>query len=131
MTQNGFSTFHLTFISDYSNLATMNIQDLNKQSEDASQLLTMLANPHRLRILCELHAGERSVSSLEHVIGLSQSALSQHLAKLRAADIVSTRREAQTIYYSVSDPKAAKLLSVLHDLFCAPTKSKKPARTKS
>ncbi len=72
----------------------MNIQELTRKSTEASELLALLANPHRLRILCELHQGERSVSALEEVIGLSQSALSQHLAKLRAANIVATRREA-------------------------------------
>jgi ArsR family transcriptional regulator, virulence genes transcriptional regulator len=98
----------------------MNIQELTARSEEASQLLSMLANPHRLRILCELHKGERSVSSLEQVIGLSQSALSQHLAKLRAAGLVATRREAQSIFYSVADERAARLLPVLYEIFCAP-----------
>ena len=97
----------------------MDIKKLTEKSEEASRLLSMLANPHRLRILCELQRGERSVGALEEVVELSQSALSQHLAKLRSAEIVSTRRDAQTIYYSVSDARAAKLLAVLYDLFCA------------
>ncbi len=88
----------------------------------------MLANPHRLRILCELHKGEQSVSSLEQAIGISQSALSQHLAKLRGAGLVATRREAQSIYYSVADERAAKLLPVLYEIFCVP--SVKPRRKK-
>lgn len=104
----------------------MNIQELTSRSEDAARLLSMLGNPHRLRILCELHKGERSVSALETVIGLSQSALSQHLAKLRAAGLVSTRREAQSIFYSVADERAQKLLPVLYDIFCAA-----PAATKA
>ncbi|MGE3918765.1 MAG: ArsR/SmtB family transcription factor, partial [Hyphomicrobiaceae bacterium] len=87
---------------------------------------SLLANPHRLRILCELQAGERSVSALEAVVGLSQSALSQHLAKLREAQIVTTRREAQTIHYSIADPRAQRLLDVLAELFCPPD-SKGPA----
>ena len=108
----------------------MNMQDLTEKSEEASQLLGQLANPHRLRILCELHRGERSVSSLEQVVGLSQSALSQHLAKLRAAGIVSTRRQAQTIYYSVTDARTARLLSVLYEMFCASPKGAATTRRK-
>jgi ArsR family transcriptional regulator, virulence genes transcriptional regulator len=100
----------------------MNIQDLTRNSVEASQLLSMLANPHRLLILCELHNGEKSVSSLEQIVDLSQSALSQHLAKLRAAAIVTTRRDAQTIYYSIADVRAARLLAVLYELFCKPNK---------
>ena len=98
----------------------MNIQELIERSEEASQLLALLANPHRLRVLCELQKGEQSVSALEGLVGLSQSALSQHLAKLREAGIVSTRREAQSIYYSISDDRAAKVLKVLADIFCPP-----------
>lgn len=98
----------------------MDIQDLDAKSEEASDLLSVLANRHRLRILCELYKGERSVSALEKVVGLSQSALSQHLAKLREAAVVTTRREAQTIHYSISDGRAERLLAVLYDLFCNP-----------
>ena len=101
----------------------MNIQELTAKSEEASRLLGLLANPQRLRVLCELHRGERSVSALEQVVDLSQSALSQHLAKLRAAGIVSTRRQAQTIYYSVTDSRTGKLLAVLYEMFCASPKT--------
>lgn len=102
----------------------MNIDDLTKRSEEASALLTLISNPSRLRIMCELHNGERSVGELEKIIGLSQSALSQHLAKLRAGGTVTTRREAQTIFYSIADGRVAKLLAAMHDIFCAPeTKS--------
>ena len=106
----------------------MDIQELQSKSEEASRLLAVLANQHRLRILCELHKGEHSVSALEKVIDLSQSALSQHLAKLREAVIVSTRREAQTIYYSISDARAERLLAVLYDVFCEPAKQKATKR---
>lgn len=108
----------------------MNIDELTARSEEASRLLGLLANGNRLRILCELHHGERSVSSLEEAIGLSQSALSQHLAKLRAANVVSTRREAQTIYYSIADARTQQLLSLLYELFCKPQQADKPARRK-
>jgi DNA-binding transcriptional ArsR family regulator len=96
----------------------MNIQGLTEKSEEAAGMLAMLANPCRLRIMCELHKSERSVSEIEAVIGLSQSALSQHLAKLRGAGLVKTRREAQTIYYSVQDARVARLLAVLFELYC-------------
>lgn len=106
----------------------MDIQGLTTKSEEASQLLLLLANPHRLRILCELLEGERSVSSLEAVIGISQSALSQHLARLREAQVVTTRREAQSIYYSLTDKRAERLIEVLAELFCKPARSGKGAR---
>jgi ArsR family transcriptional regulator len=83
-------------------------------------MLKALANPARLRVLCQLHQGERSVRALETAVGLSQSALSQHLAKLRQQGIVATRREAQTIYYRVADPRAVQLLKLMYELFCAP-----------
>lgn len=114
----------------------MHIQALPAKTEDAAGLLMLLANPHRLNILCNLLDGERSVSALEAVVGLSQSALSQHLARLRLAGIVTTRREAQTIYYSIADPRAGRILDVLAEIFCAPpprrrrgAKTSRPART--
>jgi DNA-binding transcriptional ArsR family regulator len=101
----------------------MDIQELIVRSEQASQLLTLLANPSRLRILCVLQEGEQSVTALGDVVDLSQSALSQHLAKFREAGIVSTRREAQSIYYSIADTRVARLLEVLAELFCKPEKA--------
>lgn len=102
----------------------MNIQDLASRSGEAAALLKALANRHRLMILCELNGGERSVSALEAVVPLSQSALSQHLAKLRQGGFVRTRREAQTIYYALADARVARLIGVLYEMFCAPAKSK-------
>ncbi|RTL72832.1 MAG: transcriptional regulator [Hyphomicrobiales bacterium] len=98
------------------------IDDFARKSEQAAELLALLANPNRLRILCELLDGERSVSALEPVVGLSQSALSQHLAKLREGGIVTTRREAQTIYYSIADTRTERVMAVLADIFCKPKK---------
>jgi DNA-binding transcriptional ArsR family regulator len=100
----------------------MNIQDLKSASGEAAQFLKALANDHRLMILCELKDGERSVSALEGVVPLTQSALSQHLAKLREGGLVATRREAQMIYYSLADARIARLIDTLHELFCAPAK---------
>jgi ArsR family transcriptional regulator, virulence genes transcriptional regulator len=79
-----------------------------------------MGNEHRLLILCHLLAGEKRVAELEHMTGLSQSALSQHLAKLRAHRLVATRRESQTIHYSLASFEVDQMLQLLHRLFCAP-----------
>jgi ArsR family transcriptional regulator, virulence genes transcriptional regulator len=83
-------------------------------------MLKAVANRNRLVILCELLKGERSVSALQIAIGLSQSALSQHLARLREDELVATRRESQTIYYSLSSKRVARLIGLLYELYCAP-----------
>ncbi len=100
----------------------MNMQDLSRRSKEVAELLKAMANSKRLLILCELNKGEQSVGALEEVVPLSQSALSQHLAKLRENGLVTTRREAQTIYYAISDPRLTRLMSTLYELFCAPEK---------
>jgi DNA-binding transcriptional ArsR family regulator len=81
--------------------------------------LKALANRHRLMILCELHKSERCVTDLQNAVGLSQSALSQHLARLRQDRLVATRRESRTIYYSLADARVVKTIATLHDTFCA------------
>ena len=86
------------------------------QSEAAAELLKAIANAQRLRILCMLIEGEMNVSQLNQRLSLSQSALSQHLAKLRQAGVVDTRRQSQTIYYRLSDPQLLLLLSSLCEL---------------
>jgi DNA-binding transcriptional ArsR family regulator len=86
---------------------------------DAASLMKALSNEHRLLILCHLiDADEMSVGELVERIGLSQSALSQHLARLRAEGLVTFRREAQTLYYRVRDERAASVLVLLHQIFC-------------
>jgi DNA-binding transcriptional ArsR family regulator len=80
--------------------------------------LRTLGNEHRLLILCTLLEGERSVGDLVEKIGLSQSALSQHLARLRRDGLVRTRRSSQTIYYRVSGAEAPAVLATLHSLYC-------------
>lgn len=84
----------------------------------AAQLLRALANERRLMILCQLAEGERSVGQLQPGAGLSQSALSQHLAVLREDGIVATRREGQTIHYRIADPAAARVIATLAEIFC-------------
>lgn len=100
-------------------VASHNIQQLLRQSAQAASLLRALANEQRLLILCHLStAGELNVSALGDRMSLSQSALSQHLARLRADGIVAFRRDAQTLFYHIADDKAARLLAVLHDIYC-------------
>ena len=89
------------------------------QAAVAVSVLKSIAHEGRLLVLCYLsEAGELSVSQLVDRIGLSQSALSQHLAKLRAEGLVATRKEAQTVFYRVADDKVLTLLGTLHDLYC-------------
>lgn len=82
-----------------------------------SNLMKALANDKRLLIVCILAEGEKNVGDLEELVGLSQSALSQHLARLRRDGIVNTRREAQTIYYSIKDGASVQLLECLSKLY--------------
>lgn len=77
-----------------------------------------MGNPHRLVVLCQLMTGERSVGELERLVGLSQSALSQHLARLRRDGLVKTRRSAQTIFYSLYGDEAQAVLATLYRLYC-------------
>jgi DNA-binding transcriptional ArsR family regulator len=94
------------------------LKQLEKSAHKASDLLGAMANPSRLMILCQLASGERSVSDLQPAIGLSQSALSQHLAVLRRKHLVRTRRVGQSIYYSLSSGQAASIMQTLHEQFC-------------
>ncbi|WP_196138163.1 helix-turn-helix transcriptional regulator [Aliikangiella sp. G2MR2-5] len=94
-------------------------EDLREHADSATKQLKALANVNRLMILCILSEGELSVSELNEMIDLSQSALSQHLSKLRADDLVNTRRESQTIYYSLKEGVAKNIINTLHDFYCA------------
>jgi len=93
---------------------------LTRKAAEASRLLAALANESRLAVLCELVDGERSVGALVEAVGLTQSALSQHLAKLRAAGIVATRREAQMIYYRLTSAPAGLVMQTLAQIYCRP-----------
>ena len=95
------------------------LSDLAAKADAAATLMKALANERRLLILCHLVAAEElAVGELVERIGLSQSALSQHLARLREERLVSYRRQAQTLFYRVSDPRAREVLALLRDLFC-------------
>jgi ArsR family transcriptional regulator, virulence genes transcriptional regulator len=100
----------------------MNVDELRSRAGEVASFLKSIANDRRLIILCELVKGERTVGELEAVAGLSQSALSQHLARLREARLVKTRRESQSIYYSLADPGVSKVIGVLHDVYCRPAR---------
>jgi ArsR family transcriptional regulator len=92
----------------------------------AADLLRALANERRLMILCKLvEWGEANVTQLAEAVGLSQSALSQHLAKMREEGIVAFRRDAQTVWYRICDAKTEELLATLHRLFCRPVRRSK------
>jgi len=95
-------------------------QEMKKSAKLASELLAALANDKRLMILCHLVHGETKVFELAALVGLSQSALSQHLAKLRALGLVATRREGQWIYYRIASPQARRVLETLYDIYCNP-----------
>ena len=98
----------------------MNLDNLKLQAAAAERLLKAMASQPRLMILCELLKGERTVTALQQAIGLSMSAMSQHLARLRADQLVSTRRESQTIHYSLASAPAKTLIATLYDLYCSP-----------
>lgn len=93
------------------------VADLRACAGEAARLLKLLASEQRLLLLCRLADGETSVGELSEHAGLAQSATSQHLAKMRAEGLVATRREAQTIYYRLSDENAARVLATLSDIY--------------
>lgn len=102
-------------------LAAAGIAALEEKAGEAARMLRLLANERRLLVLCHLAGeGETTVGALAEAVGLSQPALSQHLALLREDGLVATRRESQAMFYRLADPKAARLLEVLRDLYCPP-----------
>ena len=99
-------------------LETLDTTLLGDRAAEAAKLLRALANERRLLILCQLADGERSVGELQARLGLSQSALSQHLAVLRQQSLVVGRREGQTIHYRIADPAALRVVATLAEIFC-------------
>jgi len=92
---------------------------MEENAGEVAGMLRALANERRLMILCKLvEWGEANVNTLADVVGLSQSALSQHLAKMRAEGLVTFRRESQTLWYRIADPRIEQLFATLHRLFC-------------
>jgi ArsR family transcriptional regulator, virulence genes transcriptional regulator len=109
----------------------MDQSELEQNARKASALLKAMANERRLLILCHLAQGEKSVGELERLIGLSQSALSQHLARLRRDKLVHTRRAAQTIFYSLAGREAGAIMETLYSLYCDPVKAPLPPESAS
>ena len=99
--------------------ASKDLADFQTNAAEVAGILAALANERRLMILCQLvEYGEATVGSLVDAVGISQSALSQHLSKLRQEGIVTFRKESQTVWYRIADPRIEQLFATLHDLFC-------------
>jgi len=111
----------MTETSEYPVLPVADLGQMQEHAADAAGLMRALGNESRLMILCSLAERERSVGELNEVVPLSQSALSQQLARLRREGLVETRRESQTIYYSIRPGPADRVIHLLHDMFCSPT----------
>ena len=104
---------------------TADLAEFEKRALEVADILRALANERRLMILCQLvEYGEATVGSLVEAVGISQSALSQHLAKMRDEGIVTFRRDSQTLWYRIADTRIEELFATLHRLFCEPNKRK-------
>lgn len=100
---------------------TFSLKGIEKAASEVASILRAIANERRLLILCRLvEQGEANVNSLAESVGLSQSALSQHLAKMRDEGLVTYRRESQTLWYRIADPRIEDLFTTLHRLYCRP-----------
>jgi len=117
----------MTMVADSKDFA-----DFQKNATEVAGILSALANERRLMILCKLvEYGEATVGSLVDAVGISQSALSQHLSKMRDEGIVTFRKESQTVWYRIADPRIEKLFATLHQLFCRTSrKAGKPRGTR-
>jgi DNA-binding transcriptional ArsR family regulator len=96
----------------------MDLERMQASAKTATDLLKLLGHPDRLMVLCQLKTGEQSVGELSQNLGIKQSPLSQHLARMRHEGVVNSRRDGQTIYYSISGEKVEKVVGVLYELFC-------------
>ena len=92
---------------------------MREKADSVSDFLKLIANPTRLLVLCTIVTGKCCVSDLEKVVKISQSALSQHLAKMREEGLIKSTKEGQKVYYSICDPNITKVLQVLYDIYCA------------
>jgi DNA-binding transcriptional ArsR family regulator len=102
---------------------------MESAADQASDLLKALSNRHRLLIICQLIDGERSVGDLAEFLGLRDSTVSQHLALLRKDGLVTARRDAQTIYYSIASEPARAVLSTLYGVYCTPAAKKTKSKS--
>lgn len=110
---------------DTMTMTALSPNEFAAKAGEAAALLKALAHEARLMVLCQLLDGEHSAGTLQEASGLSQSALSQHLARLREEGLVTTRREAQTIYYRLADPNVARVLNTLAAIYCPPKRKRK------
>jgi DNA-binding transcriptional ArsR family regulator len=99
-------------------LAGMKPEELEARASTVTRFLKAMANPSRLLVLCQLADGEKSVGQLERAVGLSQSALSQHLAVLRREQVVKARRAGQNVFYLLASTEAAAVMNTLYEVFC-------------
>lgn len=106
-------------------VADMNMGELQARALRAAGLLKAMSNPVRLMVLCQLAESEKSVGELEKIAAVSQSALSQHLALLRERGLVRSRRDGQSVYYTLDGPEAPALLAALYEVYC---RNVRPAR---
>ena len=96
------------------------LKALEAKADEVATTLTAMANPKRLLVMCTLLGGEKSVGELAEIVNLTPTALSQHLGKMRALRLVSTRRDGQTIYYSLASTEVREMLETLYRVYCAP-----------
>ena len=97
---------------------TKGLEALKPKAAEAAELLRLLANASRIQLLCQIALGERSVGQLEEELDIQQPALSQQLAELRKAGMVTTRRESRSIFYSIADARTEAILEMLRMIFC-------------
>lgn len=100
-------------------MINMDLDKMEQNADRASELLTAMANPKRLLILCNLLDQELNVGQLSERVDLGQSPLSQHLSKLRAWGLVKARREAQQVKYSLASEEVRQILTTLYNIYCA------------
>jgi len=105
------------------------LDGMKTSASDASAFLKTISHEGRLMILCNLVAGEKSVTELENLLQIRQSAVSQQLARLRLEGLVEPRRDGKTIYYSLADDRPRRVLEVLYELFCSTDKPEKVQNT--
>ena len=96
----------------------MDLGKMQKKAEEVSEFMKCFGSPHRLLILCQLAEGEMNVTQLIEATGIAQTSMSQHLAKLKSESIVDFRRDHRTLYYSISNPDAVRIMATLYDIFC-------------
>jgi len=104
--------------------AALSADEMGDRAAEAATFLKALSHEGRLMILCHLSSGEKSVTTLEELLGARQAAVSQQLARLRSEGLVAARRDGKAIYYSILDPKAGAIMALVYEMFCGPDAAK-------